>query len=187
MFAFCSELVLRGWFREVELLFGPVGHTHNGNDSYHYCHNQLVGNHEAVTLNEYMQHFNRAWHSERTRPLPVVLETKYAWEKRYAGFLRRVSYFTEGPNNRIPVRAFRFAEESTGVATMKVKADPCDKQWLRPNNSIEEPGYVVLKQLPPTVPKEILGNTAAFGEDRRDGLDSRPLREVIEIMRKSEE
>jgi len=72
LFALCSELVMRGWFREVEMLFGPVGHTHNGNDAYHCCHNQLVGNHEAVTLNEYIGHFSRAWHSERTRPLPII-------------------------------------------------------------------------------------------------------------------
>lgn len=32
---FCSELVLRGWFEEVQLLFGPVGHTHNGVDAEH--------------------------------------------------------------------------------------------------------------------------------------------------------
>jgi len=73
IFAFCSELVVRGWFREIEMMFGPVGHTHNGNDAYHYCHNQLVGNHEAVTLNESLAHFDRAWHSDRTRPLPLIL------------------------------------------------------------------------------------------------------------------
>jgi hypothetical protein len=32
VFAFCSELVMRGWFHTVELFYGPVGHTHNGND-----------------------------------------------------------------------------------------------------------------------------------------------------------
>jgi hypothetical protein len=107
IFGFCSELVLRGWFREVEMLFGPVGHTHNGNDAYHYCHNQLVGNYEAVTLNEYVTYFNHAWHYDTTRPLPVVLETKYAWEKRYHGQLHRVSYYNETPNNPVPVRAFK--------------------------------------------------------------------------------
>ena len=30
MFAFCSELVLQGWFQAVAMYFG---HTHNGNDS----------------------------------------------------------------------------------------------------------------------------------------------------------
>lgn len=33
--AFASELVMRGWFEEVQMLFGPVGHTHNGNDAVH--------------------------------------------------------------------------------------------------------------------------------------------------------
>src|SRR5689334_5140875 len=48
LFAFCTELVMRSWFRSVTLYFGPVGHTHNGNDAVHYCHNQVVGNYFSV-------------------------------------------------------------------------------------------------------------------------------------------
>ena len=53
LFAFCSELILRGWFDEVQLLFGPVGHTHNGNDAVHYTHNQIAGDQVSVTLAEF--------------------------------------------------------------------------------------------------------------------------------------
>jgi hypothetical protein len=50
LFAFAAELIARGWFDSVMIVFGPVGHTHNGNDSIHYCHNQIVGNSFCVTL-----------------------------------------------------------------------------------------------------------------------------------------
>ena len=50
LFAFLQEIVTRGWFSVVYLYFGPVGHTHNGNDAVHFCHNQLAGNYFSVTL-----------------------------------------------------------------------------------------------------------------------------------------
>jgi hypothetical protein len=40
--AFASELVLRGWYDEVFLLFPIVGHTHNGTDATHNSHNNGV-------------------------------------------------------------------------------------------------------------------------------------------------
>ena len=33
MYAYCNLLVQNGWFDSVDLLFGEVGHTHNGVDS----------------------------------------------------------------------------------------------------------------------------------------------------------
>ena len=58
VFAFCTELVLRGWFDTVEFFSGPVGHTHNGNDAVHYTHNQIAGNQVSVTLAEFFAAFS---------------------------------------------------------------------------------------------------------------------------------
>ena len=91
-------------------------------------------------------------------PAGVVLETKYAWEDRYLPVMHKVSYFNETPLNPIPVRAFRFEEESTGVVTMKIKADPCDRDWLGDNNYPNGNGYVVLRRLPTIPPAEIAGD-----------------------------
>jgi len=68
LFAFCSDLVERGWFDEVQLLFGPVGHTHNGNDGVHYVHNRLAGNYVSGTLAHYVNHFHHAWATDVTLP-----------------------------------------------------------------------------------------------------------------------
>ena len=37
---FLCELVMRGWYDNVRMLFGPVGHTHNGIDAKHKIHNE---------------------------------------------------------------------------------------------------------------------------------------------------
>ena len=39
VFAYYSEVVAAGWFDSVELLFGPVGHTHTSMDAVHKFHN----------------------------------------------------------------------------------------------------------------------------------------------------
>ena len=57
LFAFANELIARGWFEEVEILFGPVGHTHNGNDAVHFVHNQIAGNFVSITPAELFNNF----------------------------------------------------------------------------------------------------------------------------------
>ena len=71
---FCSELVARGWYDEVEMLFGPVGHTHNGNDAVHYIHNQIAGNHVSVTPAELFNNYKNAWLNVRKRPQPIIVD-----------------------------------------------------------------------------------------------------------------
>jgi len=76
---------MRGWYDEIEMLFGPVGHTHNGNDAVHYIHNQIAGNFVSITPAELFTNYRHAWHSERTRPQPIILESQFAWTARYLG------------------------------------------------------------------------------------------------------
>jgi hypothetical protein len=55
--AFASHLVMRGWYDEVEILFGPVGHTHNGIDAVHKIHNQGLGRYFCATLAEWVNRY----------------------------------------------------------------------------------------------------------------------------------
>ena len=43
LLAYCTDMVDNGWYDEIVLVFGPVGHTHNGVDATHKVHNQNVG------------------------------------------------------------------------------------------------------------------------------------------------
>jgi len=77
LFQLLSELVMRGWFNEIELMFGPVGHTHNGNDAVHRWHNQGVGNHMSFCAAEFFDNYKKGFPSQATRPhprMPVQLE-----------------------------------------------------------------------------------------------------------------
>ena len=42
LLAFCCELIHLEMFNKIELMYGPVGHTHNGNDAVHFVHNNIV-------------------------------------------------------------------------------------------------------------------------------------------------
>src|SRR4051794_33614540 len=80
---FCSHIIHLGWFDIIELMFGPVGHTHNGNDATHNVHNTRAGNVNSVTLAEFCSHFVHAWQNPDTRPQPVVIESVCDWESYY--------------------------------------------------------------------------------------------------------
>jgi hypothetical protein len=107
LFAFCTELIARKWYDDIQILFGPVGHTHNGNDAIHYIHNQVVGNFVSITPTELFLNYSGAWHSEVTRPQPIIMETQFAWQDRYMRMMNRVSGFkNDGLKDRTIVRHF---------------------------------------------------------------------------------
>jgi len=60
LFQFLSELVMRGWFDEIEMMFGPVGHTHNGNDAVHRGHNQGISNHMSYCMAKFFQNYKHS-------------------------------------------------------------------------------------------------------------------------------
>ena len=61
LFAYCHLLVTAGWFDEVNLVFGPVGHTHNGVDSTHHVLNDVAGSFFSGDLGHFVQNFSKAW------------------------------------------------------------------------------------------------------------------------------
>ena len=122
LFAFCSELVMRG--------FGPVGHTHNGNDAVHYIHNQIAGNFVSITPAELFNNYDSAWKSERTRPTPIINELQYAWTARYRDLSDRVGGFTNvGTRDPKYVRAFKFTLNAAHLCEMQIKGSPSSPVW----------------------------------------------------------
>ena len=196
MFAFCCELVMCGWFREVLMMFGPVGHTHNGNDAVHYCHNQLAGNYVSVTLPEYIRQFERAWSNVQARPTALILDTQYDWRARYTDHINKVSNFSK-KEDIVPIRAFKFSCDE-GIVNMKFKVDPADKDWLGANRCPGSQGFIILKSTPGSPPKEIvvatgpvsefaklINNPALRGACEKEGKGSN-LNWVLECALKSE-
>ena len=154
MFAFCTELVQRGWFDEVQMLFGPVGHTHNGNDAVHFIHNQIAGNYLSVTPAELFNNYKYAWPTEHTRPQPVILESQWAWKSRYKPHMNPVSGFSATQSDPAYVRAFRFQKSpENSEVEMHIKGSPReDTPWHGQNSVVNAPGYRILKGFPENAP-----------------------------------
>ena len=74
---FVADLVLNGVYDEVQMLYGPVGHTHNGIDAWHKTHNNDLGKFAAGTLAvlpTYLPHYHSYYSPATTHQL---LPTSY--------------------------------------------------------------------------------------------------------------
>lgn len=108
---FICELVGRGWFDEVQLLFGPVGHTHNGIDATHKIHNDNCGTRVAGTLGEWAMRFPTVFAANA--PKPIYLKNVYNFHQRYQTISAELHGFTRTENNE-SVHAFRVALDKRG-------------------------------------------------------------------------
>ena len=152
-FCFCQDLIDRGWYDEIELLYGPVGHTHNGNDAIHWVHNQLVGNFVSITPAEFFQNYKYAWRNEVTRPTPVILECRLDFDGYYKKYKNTISGFTNSSvRNPLYVRAFRFFKNEANSVEMVIKGSPSNPQWHGVNSVPGAAGFRMLKSTPPGSP-----------------------------------
>ena len=148
-FCFCQDLIERGWYDEIELLYGPVGHTHNGNDAVHWVHNQLVGNHVSITPAEFFQNYKHAWRDERTRPTPIILDCQFNFDEYYLRYRNTIGGFTNSNvKNSLYVRAFRFFRNVENMVEMVIKGSPSNPTWYGVNSVAGAPGFRMLKSCP---------------------------------------
>ena len=64
---------MAGWYDEIVLLFGPVGHTHNGIDANHKIHNEVVGRSASPTLADWVSQYEQSWIDPDKRPTAGVI------------------------------------------------------------------------------------------------------------------
>jgi hypothetical protein len=184
LFAFCSELVMRRWFDVIYLFYGPVGHTHNGNDAVHYIHNQIAGNQNSVTLAEFFHAFRVAWKTDRTRPQPVILDVVYDWENYYEGYSESISCFQRSKTQETYCRGFKFEKNTSGVVEMRVKGSPNDPKWYGQDANSLAPGFVVLKTLPMKAPRIIEPSNSALEHAHLAALNSKSVQKVCQTIGK---
>ena len=153
LFAFLSHLIHLNWFDEVELLFGPVGHTHNGNDSCHNCHNNMCGQFSSVTLGEFFETFVFAWTNPDARPQPIIMESFYDWDNYYRPHMNYIGGFTKTSHSPLYVRAFKFKIGKSNFVEMTYKGSPSNPVWCNsPADIYGADGLVILKSYPTEVP-----------------------------------
>jgi len=156
LIVFLCHLIHWSWFETIELLFGPVGHTHNGNDSVHHCHNNIAGDFNMISLPEFLTTFPVAWTNKDACPSPVYVEDIYDWTTYYDDHLRPVGGLAATPKCELYVRALKLEIGPSGHVEMKFKGSPANAEW----GGLSEPddlyptaeGFIVLKSYPEGTP-----------------------------------
>ena len=150
LFAFLSHLVHAGWFDSIHLIFGEVGHTHNGDDAQHEIHNNKLSPYLSPTLAHWISRYPLAWRKEHSRPRAVLLHALYDFDSYYRDYLDELAGFTKTSRDDAYIRGFSFQRERNNWVTCRVSADPANgKPYLGIENTPESRGYLVLKRPPP--------------------------------------
>jgi hypothetical protein len=172
LLAFANDLVMRKWYDEVQILFGPVGHTHTGVDAIHKIHNVHVGNFCSPTLVQFISHFEDGWKTAATRPDASIMDVQYNWDAYYQPFIDKIGGFVVSENNPDCVSAFRMARDNSQLVETKWKTDASTTpHWLGYDGTKHTKGFNILKQLPPGCPDEIEGSAPL--------MESKHLKQVL--------
>lgn len=118
---FLNELVVMGIYDEVQLLYGPVGHTHNGIDAKHKVHNVDLGRMCAGTFGEWVLHFDDAFAEADTRPTAMVLDAQWNWVRRYKRVSNPLSGFTNTAADPQQVHAWQVLKDDDGIVRLRWK------------------------------------------------------------------
>ena len=169
MFMYCTSLVDNGWFDEIELVFGPVGHTHNGIDATHKIHNVDVGLYFAGDLGHWISNFPKAFHKDI--PDAVIVNEVLDWTAYFKDHFRRLSGFWNKPNDPVPARGIRIARDGTGGTAVTFKLDPAlEKRWRGADGfpvGVDSPGFYVRLSHPTGRPTAIQAWSGENGDARR--------------------
>jgi hypothetical protein len=178
LLAFCNELIYHKLFDKITLLYGPVGHTHNGGDAVHNIHNNLVGNFESVSLPEFFNYFYSAWTSEKSRPQPVIIDVQYDWDGHYDGHIRTLA-------NLNKVRAIKVERGTNGFIEVHLKSSPRHSQWCGQKGLPDAPGFVMFLSLPLTLPKIIDPKPLKMSEKEFVSMKGKKIRRYCEALGRS--
>jgi hypothetical protein len=155
IFAYYADMVDAGWYDSVELLFGPVGHTHNGVDAVHKIHNVNLGGMFSGDLGHLVHNYSAAW--GREPPGANILRNIVDWTAYYADILRNMLGFRKSSAYKYScVRGFRIARQADNTIDLCYKPDPgLDPKWLGRGGFENQPGYFLLKSKPLGLPAEV--------------------------------
>ena len=184
LFAFLSHLIYLDWFDTVELYYGPVGHTHNGNDSCHNVHNNVAGDTDSVTLGDFCNKFTMAWNDPKARPQPVFLENTYNWDSFYSHGMKHISGFTKTAYDEPYVRAIKLEKNDQGFVELMYKGSPTRPTWMGVGDGVEEyqgsQGFVVLKSVPRGTPEPIDTDGRRLGQEHAKAFNHALMQAHVE-------
>ena len=168
LFAYITDLVENKWFDEVELLFGPVGHTHNGVDACHKIHNQNVGGCASADIGHFVHNYPKGYSGQDSRiPEASFLSRAADWNKYYEPCLRKIAGFTKSKNDPHMVRGFRIARQRDNTVSLTWKMDPgAEKEWRGADGFGGTTGFYMLKSAPTGLP-DFVPHPDTTSEDKK--------------------
>jgi hypothetical protein len=154
LFAYVTDLVENKWFDEVELIFGPVGHTHNGVDACHKIHNQNVAGCVSGDIGHFVQNYPKGYSGQDTiTPQASFLARSVDWTTYYGSCLRKIAGFTKTKNDPHMVRGFRIARQRDNTVSLTWKMDPATEDtWRGADGFGGSTGFYMLKSAPVGLP-----------------------------------
>ena len=154
LFAYCTDLVENGWYDSVELLFGPVGHTHNGVDSTHKIHNQNVAGQVSGDLGHFVFNYVKGFSGKESHiPDVSLLERTVDWIAYYTPHMRPISGFTKTKNDPTAVRGFKISRRELDVVDLQWKIDPASElEWRGQGGYPNTTGFFMMKSKPEGLP-----------------------------------
>ena len=185
-FAYYADLVDAKWFDSVELLFGPVGHTHNGVDAVHKIHNVDLGAFFSGDIGHLVQHYDAVWGGGA--PGASILQRVIDWKKYYKDVVRKVCGFRKSIKRDTDcVRGFRIARQANGTIDLTWKLDPADPnqpEWLGKGGFAKTAGFFVLKSKPVGLPEsEPQLGAPATTKDMKDKLTAMRSNAMVKAMK----
>jgi len=161
LLCYCQDLVDNGWFDEIQLLFGPVGHTHNGVDASHKVHNQNVGGYVSGDLGQFVQNYIKGFNGSNSeghqQPNASILGATLNWTAYYEPSVRRVVGFTKSKKDPVMVRGFRIMKQINGTVDVTWKVDPAlETAWRGSSGFPNTAGFYMLRCAPRGLPKHVV-------------------------------
>jgi hypothetical protein len=157
---YCSELVSNRFFDVVEVVYGIVGHTHNGGDAVHKIHNRDVGKYWAGDLGHWIHNFDKAF--TKNVPEASFVNVILDWDNYYRDCLQKIVGFSTGSSRSPPARGFRFQRRGPdGDVEVVFKADPArEEKWRGRDGVADTPGFCMCRQKPTGTPAVLRPFTA---------------------------
>jgi hypothetical protein len=194
LLAFCSDLVARGWYDSIKLVYGMPGHTHNGGDQQHQIHNEVLGNFTSLTPVHLLARYPQAWRQEHTRPEPCILDVQYDWDNYYKPFMDPLGGHTKTPCDPVACRGFKIQRGKGGIIELKWKTKAESGKWRGADGGEKSAGFALLKGRPRGKPVIIQPNKDVmkkkyykqlFGNKMREVFDSEGSKEAWAWLKKA--
>jgi hypothetical protein len=181
LLAWATQLVTMKLFDEVEIIFGEVGHTHNGVDAAHKIHNADVGKVFSGDIGHFVYNYDVAY--TKNVPNASILTQVYDFKRYYAEHMRKLAGFTKTPLDAAIVRGWKVMRNAKNDVEIRWKLDPgLEEHWRGVLGDVTSPGFRIFKSNPPNFPHLVPPNKEILSKEYQKQLKCSHMKEVMKAQ-----